>query len=245
MSGAQSLSITGPDRAGMLEGETYTITWAGSGIRSVSIVAEGTRTPLGTQSRGSFAIAVAEAVPAGEGAVSWTVPWIDSVSFRIRAKGYGEAGQEVTADARIYHFRPAVMADRLADGIYLALHEPRNQRLYVQSDTRITHAYLSSSSENYAWRPPCDHVPSAHDHAGVFRITEKRRLHHSTLFGVDMPWAMRYHRGHFVHATSPALYGDLGAPASAGCNRLTNHDARRLYQMTPVGTRIEVIGPGG
>jgi len=26
---------------------------------------------------------------------------------------------------------------------------------------------------------------------------------------------------------------------------LTRHDASLLYQMTPIGTRVEVIGPGG
>lgn len=242
---AQSISITGPARIGMLEAETYAISWTSSGIESVSIVAHGTRTPLGTRSRGSFNMAVTEAVPATWESAEWTVPWIDSVTFFVKVKGYDLDGNMVAFDERGYRFRPAVLANRTEDGIYLDLHRRTNQRLYRQENYRITHAYLSSSSENYEWRPPCNHVRRAHDHAGVFSVIEKKRSHWSILFDVEMPWAMRYHRGHFIHATSPALYRLLGVPASGGCNRMTNHDARELYRLTPLGTRVEVIGPDG
>jgi len=76
-------------------------------------------------------------------------------------------------------------------------------------------------------------------------VLEKKRSHWSTLFNVRMPWAMRYHGGHYIHATSPNLYRLLGRPASHGCNRLTHRDARELYQTTPLGTRVEVVGPDG
>jgi len=56
---------------------------------------------------------------------------------------------------------------------------------------------------------------------------------------------MRYLSGHFIHATSPNLYKFLGEPASHGCNRLTKTDAKALYDATPLGTRVEVIGPNG
>lgn len=240
----QSLSLTGPNREGMLEGASYNITWESRGIRSVSLVAHGTRTPLGTESRGSFDTVIAEGVPATSEA-QWTVPLIDAITFFIKAKGYDDSGQLVAIDERGYRFRPAAMADRMADGMYLVLNQRINQRLYVQKDNRITHAYLSSSSRNYEWRPRNSHVQRPHDHAGVFRVLSKTRNHWSIVFQVDMPWAMRYHGGHFIHATSPNLYRNLGEPASSGCNRMTNHDARELYQMTPVGTRVEVIGPEG
>lgn len=241
----QSVSITGPNRGAMLEGETYTITWESNGIQSVSVVAHGERTARGTQSRGNFSYAVAEAVPAGEGRAEWQVPWVDSRSLFIKLKGYDRAGEVVATAERGYGFRPAVLANRTEDGIYLDLSRRSNQRLYVQRDYRITRAYITTSSENYEWRPPCNHVRRAHDHAGVFSVIEKKRSHYSELFEVEMPWAMRYHRGHFVHATSPNLYRDLGEPSSGGCNRLTDHDARELYIMTSIGTRVEVIGPDG
>jgi len=243
--GAQTISITGPDRLGMLEGETYVITWEAGGLESVSIVAHGTRTPLGTQSRGNFSIAVVEGVSAGAGSAEWTVPWIDSITFFIKAKGYASDGRQVPFAERGFRFRPSVMADRMEDGIYLDLSKRTNQRLYRQQDYRITRAYFTSSSEAYHWRPPGSHISSPHDHAGVFSVLEKRRMHWSTLFNVQMPWAMRYHGGHFTHATSRNLYRNLGMPASAGCNRMTNHDAREIYRMTPLGSRLEVVGPDG
>ncbi|MBI2843329.1 MAG: L,D-transpeptidase [Armatimonadetes bacterium] len=242
---AETLSITGPNRSAILEGETYTISWAAVGLRSVSIVAHGKRTPLGEKSRGSFSFAIAEQAPAGVRFANWTVPWIDAVTFYIKAKGYNLQGRLVAVDEVSYGFRPAVLANRMQDGLYLDLHKRSDQRLYVQRDYKITHAYISSSSENYLWRPPGSHIKAPHDHAGVFSILEKKPVHWSTLFQVRMPWAMRYHGGHFVHATSRNLYRYLGRPASHGCNRLTNYDARKLYHMTPLGTRIEVIGPEG
>lgn len=239
----QTISITGPDRYAVLEGETYPITWASGGLQSVSVVAYGTRTPLGERSRGDFAVVIAEAVPAEQGEVQWTVPWIDSKDLFIKLKGYNSQGLLVTVAERGYGFRPLVMANRTADGIYLDLHKRTDQRLYVQKDYRITRAYLSSSSENYLWMPPDRHINKPHDHTGAFKVLEKTPLHQSRLFHVPMPWAMRYHGGHFIHATSSSLYRYLGRAASHGCNRLTRYDAHLLYESTPIGTRVEVIGP--
>lgn len=241
---AQSISITGPDRAAMAEGQSYPITWSAEGIQSVSLVAYGERTPLGTRSRGSFSLTLARGVAAGAGKASWTVPWLDTVTFTLKAKGYDAAGKLVATDTRRYDFRPAVMIHRKANGIYLDLHQPRRQRLYVQREGRLTHAFLSSSSANYNWKGHQAHPTTPHDHAGVFRVLSKSRSHWSNLYQVQMPYAMRYHGGHYIHATSSNLYSLLGRPASHGCNRMTLHDARQLYAMTPIGTRVEVIGPG-
>ena len=241
----QEIAITGPDRSGLLEGEKYTITWAADGMQSVSMVAHGALTRMGAKSRGSFQLAIAEGVSAKLEEVRWTVPWIDSATFFVKAKGYDSLGRQVVADERRYDFRPAFLAKRTKDGIYLDLRWRTKQRLYVQKKQRITYVYLSSSSEDYLWLPPGRHLSKPHDHAGAFKVLEKKRLHWSSLFRVKMPWAMRYHGGHFIHATSPNLYGLLGQAASGGCNRMTYPDARELYQMTPLGTRVEVIGPEG
>ena len=242
---AQSLTLTGPDRSGLFEGETYSITWEAENLKSVSLIAHGTRTPLGKSSRGDFSFTLAEGVPAGEGAAAWTVPWIDSGELSLKLKGFDETGRLAAVEERTYHFRPAVLAGRGEDGIYLDLHSPKRQRLYVQRDGRITRAYLTTSSENYRFRPPGSHAAEPHDHAGVFRVLGKERNHWSTLYDVNMAWAMRYHGGHYIHATTENLYDELGEIASHGCNRLTRTDARELYSMTPIGTRVEVIGPEG
>lgn len=244
IAGNGDIVVTGPNRAAMLQGETYSITWTASeSIESVSVIALGYNTPLGEKSRGDFVVQIAEAVPSDQGYVTWTVPWIDARVFLVKVKGYDSNGQLIATAEREYGFRPRTLAYRTKDGIYLDLSTRDRQRLYVQKDHKITHVYLSSSSETYLWLPAGSHIKTPHDHAGVFRVLEKKLLHHSRLFNVDMPYAMRYHGGHFIHATSPDLYPYLGQPASSGCNRLTLHDARELYAMTPLGTRVEVIGP--
>ena len=243
---AQQITIISPNRRAMLEGVQYRINWkASEQVESISVVVYGTKTPLGSESRGDFSIIVAESVPADMKGVEWTVPWIDSVAFFIKLKAFDSKGEQIEVTERGYGFRPQIMAHRMADGIYLDLHKRANQRLYVQKHYDITHAYLSSSSRDYYWLPPNRHINSPHDHAGVYSVLEKKLLHHSRLFDVDMPFAMRYHTGHFIHATFPNLYINLGGPASSGCNRLTEEDAKELYYSTPLGTRVEVIGPGG
>jgi hypothetical protein len=243
--GLGQVVLTGPTRQAMIEGRTYSITWNANGLESISLVAYGMRTPLGSVSRGDFDIVIADNVPASEGRVNWTVPWIDSIEMIVKLEEYDDSGQLVATNERKYGFRPAAMTYRMADGIYLDLHDRIDQRLYVQINHRITHVYISSSSRNYLWMPPNRHLNMPHDHAGVFRVLDKIPNYWSRLFDVPMPYAMRYLGGHFIHATSPDMYEYLGEPASSGCNRLTEYDARELFERTPIGTRVEVIGPGG
>lgn len=241
----QSLSFTGPNRSTLLQNQPYIFTWTSSGIRRVNIIVYGNKTPLGTISRGNFRFVAAKSVLASRGKVSWKVPWVDSIHMIVKLKGYNADRKVVAVAQRSYGYRPAILANRHADGLYLDLHRRWSQRLYVQRDGVIIRAYLSSSSVNYLWGPPNVHPKIPHDHAGVFHIQSKEPDHWSKLFDVRMFWAMRYNGGHFVHATSPNLYWNLGRPASHGCNRLTRYDAQQLFIMTPIGTRIEVIGPKG
>lgn len=242
---AQSVNITGPRKIQLQEGKKYTITWSSHGTRIVDLIAYGTLTPLGDTPRGDYTIKIAENVPADKGSVTWTVPWIDSRIVTIKIIGYGADAKVLDTNQRAYEFRPAVLANRFADGIYLDLHKRTDQRLYVQKKRRITTVYITSSSENYLWVPRNRHPAIPHDHAGVFKVLDKSRDHFSRLFKVPMPWAMRYYGGHFIHATSPNFYPDLGRAASHGCNRLTIPDAKALFESTPVGTRVEIIGPSG
>jgi lipoprotein-anchoring transpeptidase ErfK/SrfK len=242
---AASLALTGPASSEIVEATTVPITWDSDGIQSVSLIAYGTRTPLGRKARGTFTEVIGQAIPADQGTQQWTVPWLDSIHFTIKAKGYDSSGQLVAQNTRDYGFRPEVLARRPHDGLYLDLHRKSRQRLYVQKNGKITKAYFTTSSMNYLWMPPNRHPNRPHDHAGVFKVLSKSRDHYSKLFEVHMYWALRYHNGHFIHATSRNLYDDLGDPASHGCNRLTHYDARELYKNTPVGARVEVIGPDG
>ncbi len=238
---AGDIILTKPDRETLIEGRNYPIAWHSSGIRTVNVAACGSRTPLGGESRGDFCIDIADNMPANA-EITWTVPWIDSIRFTVKLTGFDASGADIS-DEKGYSFRPASMAKRSADGIYLDLHSRENQRLYVQKGSKIILAFLTTSSRNYLWVSRTSRLSIPHDHAGIFRVREKIPNYWSRLYQVPMPYAMRYDGGHFIHATSEDQYGWLGQPASSGCNRLTLADARKLYFMTPVGTRVEVIGP--
>jgi lipoprotein-anchoring transpeptidase ErfK/SrfK len=242
---AQALSFSGPARAALTEGHTYTLTWDADGLKTVNLLVYGDRTPVGNASRGPFVEVIKSGIPADQGTADWTVPWIDAGEFTLKVKGYDSSGRPVAAALHRFGFRPRVLENRLADGIYLDLHLRKRERLYVQRDREITRVYLTTAAIGYRWRPPGRHINKPHNHAGVFKILSKERNHWSRLFDVNMRWAMRYHGGHFIHATSRNLYDDLGHPASHGCNRLTRVDAKELYGVIPRGFRVEVIGPEG
>lgn len=240
---AQTIYLTGPEQPELTQGKTYSLDWSAPGAETVNVAITGTRTSLGTRSRGGFLLPIARGVSAALGERSFVLPWIDAISFRVIVNGYDASGKQASSGERSYRFRPAVLADRPKDGIYLDLHARVNQRLYVQKAGLITHVYICSSSVNYLWLPPNEHPGKPHDHEGVFSVLDKSPDHYSKLFQVHMRWALHYLGGHYIHATSANLYKDLGRPASHGCNRLTREDAHELYEMTPVGTRVEVIGP--
>ena len=239
----QDLSIDGPPRAELVEGAAYGFSWNAGGAETVDILIQGTRAPLGDQARGTFEIVLARKLPAVESETTCTLPWMDSLKFTLKMIGRDGAGKKVSSGERTYRFRPASLANRIDDGVYVDLHQKTNQRLYVETGGVITRTYICSSSIAYHWLPTNVHPKDPHDHAGVFKVLSKAEMVHSHQYDVDMPWAMQYLSGHFIHATSPPFYKLLGRPASHGCIRLHRQDARELYGLTPAGARVEVIGP--
>jgi hypothetical protein len=239
----QDLSIDGPLQAELVEGTTYGFAWNAGGAETVDILIQGARTSLGGQAGGQFEIVLAKNASAVEGEISCTLPWIDSPKITLKMIGRDGAGKKVSSGERTYRFRPAILADRMDDGIYVDLHQKANQRLYVETGGAISRMYICSSSMAYRWLPVNVHPKDPHDHAGIFKVLRKAEMVHSNEYDVDMPWAMNYLSGHFIHATSQPFYKQLGQPASHGCIRLHRQDAHDLYGIIPVGTRVEVIGP--
>lgn len=79
---------------------------------------------------------------------------------------------------------------------------------------------------------------------GEFSILSKERNHWSTQYHVDMPYAMRVVRGIYIHEIPISPDGrrigasDIGRPVSAGCIRVPEGTAKRLYDWAEVGTRV-------
>jgi L,D-transpeptidase-like protein/sporulation and spore germination protein/putative peptidoglycan binding protein len=72
---------------------------------------------------------------------------------------------------------------------------------------------------------------------GRYRVTRKSRRSWSVPYRVWMPWATYFVRGIAFHQAQSVPV----TPASHGCVRVTAADARWLYALTPVGTKVRVI----
>ncbi|MEO6053225.1 MAG: L,D-transpeptidase family protein [Chthoniobacterales bacterium] len=71
---------------------------------------------------------------------------------------------------------------------------------------------------------------------GEYIITDKERDWKSTIFKVPMPYFLRFSCGDFgMHQGHVP-----GHPASHGCIRLSESDAKKFFQQTPVGTAVSV-----
>lgn len=238
--GQPTISIVSPTYQQLVEGKSYDVRWTNDGAKNITVVATGHLTDFPQKPRGNFRIVLTKNSSVGRGSVNWEVPFLDTVKFKIVAKGYDNNGKPIIS-SREYIFRPAVISGRHKDGIYIDVRDESRQRLYVLKGDKLTHAYLTSGSRANEYFPRNIHPAKPHDHDGVFNIIDKHPVWHSKLFDVDMIWAMRYWSGHFIHGTSPNHYKQLGTPASSGCNRLTKEQAKELYDMTPVGTMVEII----
>jgi lipoprotein-anchoring transpeptidase ErfK/SrfK len=88
-------------------------------------------------------------------------------------------------------------------------------------------------------RPGCETPP------GRYRILSKAPTVWSRTWKVWMPYAMRWHRGYFIHqlphrpgSSTPIGARRLGRPDSHGCVRVGLGDAERLYRWTRIGTPV-------
>lgn len=236
---APSLSVDWPSDEQIIQGETYSFSWTATGLARVKITTTGDLTDIPEHDRGQFRYVITDSP--GSGSASWKAPFLDTITFKITARGFNRDGKEVASDEQTYTFRPSLLKDRHDDGIYIDVRDETRQRLYVLRGDKLTHAYLTSGSRNSDYYPRNVHPDKPHDHDGVFSVLDNHEVWHSKLFDVDMYWAMRYWNGHFIHGTYPNEYSKLGRPASSGCNRLEKEQAKELYDMTPVGTRVEII----
>jgi hypothetical protein len=234
--------LQGPNTRQLAEGRTYQIKWMGYGIKTVSIVAEGVLTSIPDAPRGQFTEVLAQGIPASQGDLSWQTPYLDTLRFNIRIKGYDAAGRLVAEDSRGYIFRPAILRNRTANGIYIDLRDPTRQRIYRLAQNEVTNIYLTSGARTHIGLPKTMDSPEPHDHVGVYRVLQKIPMYWSNEYKVWMTHSMRFWKGHFIHGTYPSEYQYLGRPASSGCIRMDRTDAKQLYDMTPIGTRVEIFG---
>lgn len=76
---------------------------------------------------------------------------------------------------------------------------------------------------------------------GEFSITEKKVSTVSSEYGTELPYWQRFHDDVGFHGTDTSLY-DASAEGSPGCVNLLRGDARKVYDLTKVGTDVHAFG---
>lgn len=101
----------------------------------------------------------------------------------------------------------------------------RQLALVIRRGRVVRTIHVSTGAANYETPP------------GRYAVFRKRRRSWSVPYRVWLPWASYFVRGIAFHQARNVPV----TPASHGCVRVTRHDARWLYRMTPVGTKVRVL----
>ena len=105
------------------------------------------------------------------------------------------------------------------------------QRAYVYRGEQLVAASAVSTGKDGKDTP-----------SGTFTILQKQTMHRSNLYNAaPMPWMQRLTwDGVAIHAGR-----NPGFPASHGCIRVPAAFAKKLYEVTTVGTAVTVVGADG
>lgn len=112
------------------------------------------------------------------------------------------------------------------------------QRLFVYENGRCIFCFKCSTAVTGKILSVNEDSNKPHDHVGVFSIQGKELNHYSRKYHVNMPYALQYWGGHYIHATK--AISRLGRPASHGCVRLHPKDAKILFKFAQVGDVVEI-----
>jgi len=104
-------------------------------------------------------------------------------------------------------------------------------RVYKQGTTTLEVPVKTKGKEGSWWETP----------AGLYKIESKAKSHYSSIGHVTQPWSMQFQGNFFIHGWP---HYDDGSPVSSsfsgGCIRLTDEDAKKLYDQVTIGTPILV-----
>jgi hypothetical protein len=90
---------------------------------------------------------------------------------------------------------------------------------------------LSKGREGSWWETP----------AGLYKIESKAKEAYSSFGRVYMPWSMPFQGNFFIHGWPYYPDGNpVGAGYSGGCVRLSDEDAKNVYELVKVGTPVLV-----
>jgi len=225
----------------VLEGSEMKLRWrAGGPIEKVRLYYEYENCRLAGKSRGTVGKVIGGSMLGNTGEHVWKVPWMDTHRLRLRIAGYDAQGGRLATDEIGLFYRPRQLAG--LSGTFIAVIKER-QRLYYFVDGKVIHMHIVSTAMAGYTTPLMK--PGSYDRrrgrmGQVFSKTPHTR---SRLYNCDMYWwmAVTSTGSHGIHATTPNFYSRLGRPASHGCIRQHRADAKILYSMVSIGTRVYVF----
>lgn len=241
-----------PDLPGMLllspadgdewvEGSQVTFRWLSSGpIRKVRIYYSYERCKFAERSRGEVGVVLADMIPDNNQFTWPKVPWLDTGSVRLRIAGYDAEGNRVAADEVGLHFRPRELVG-LPDTCIAII--KKHQRLYYIREGKVVRMHIVSTAASGYWTPTMKPGSFDRRRGAMGKVFSKDTCAWSRMYHCSMPYwmAITSSGSHGIHATSPPFYGRLGSPASHGCVRQHRTDARILFGMVAVGTKVYVF----
>jgi len=125
----------------------------------------------------------------------------------------------------------------------------RNKRIHVSLHSQKLVAY-EGPTKIFEF----DCVTGDKDHPtdiGTFQVFQKDRTHFSSKYKVQMDYALFFtkdgkaiHKSHAVGVGSYLKYLGIDSIGSHGCVRLTEEDAKALFEWTPMHTTV-VVSLGG
>lgn len=223
-----------------VEGTSVTIAWEVTGpICWVRLYYYGGKCRLGGRSRGSFDGYIAKRVSAIE-TVQWVIPWIDARALRVRVAGFDANGERRAWFERTVHFRPRELAG-VPDTCIAII--KRKQRLYYYQDGNIARMHVVSTARPGHTTPQMKPGDYSRRRGALGQVFRKSPWPRSRRYNCTMPYwlAITSSGSHGIHGTSPNLYHRLGRPASHGCIRQHRRDAKKLYELVPIGTPVYIF----
>ncbi len=228
------------DGSEIVEGEEVRITWkTGGPVSQVRIYYQYENCRLGGAYRGSVGRLVGGGTLPNTGQYSWIVPWMDTHQLRLRIAGYEPGGGLIGAEEVGLQFRPKELKDLPPTAIGII---KSRQRLYYFEDGKIKRMHIISTAMSGYWTPYME--PGSYDprRGRMGQVFYKDTNAWSKQYNCWMPYwmAITSSGSHGIHATSPPFYHRLGSPASHGCVRQHQADARKLFHMVRVGTPVYI-----
>lgn len=151
---------------------------------------------------------------------------------------YG-ASKNITT--RRYRFWPINFASQRADVPMMQLLlgcDPDNEERWVKLDLSEQRAWVYNMDDEVLFETRVSTGKKGYrTPTGSFVITNKYRHWTSTIYGASMPYFQRLSCGSFgFHQGYVPSY-----PASHGCLRVPSGNARKLFGLTQVGDRVEIV----